>query len=120
MTKSQKPAKDNGFSRWLKQMVSPLYNVYNGIKIGIWVMKNPSIFYKDTFSMLNEILKLIMKVSYENRPYLTDIVITNKTTGVSQPIVHIWAGSGASADPILRIKELTEEIELLKYQIMAD
>ena len=67
--------------------------------------------------MLSSLLELILKVSVEDKHYMTEIVITNPDTKAKQPIVHIWAGAGINAEPHKRIKELIEENELLREQI---
>jgi len=97
-----------------------LHKIWTGIKFGFWVIKHSDIFSNNMFVMLNELLQLILKVSYEDRHYMTEIVVTNQVTKVKQPIVHIWVGAGINAEPHKRIRELIEENEAPKRQLQEN
>ena len=93
--------------------------IWSGIKIGFWVMWHNELLAENMFKMLNDLLQLILKVSFEDKHYMTEIVITNPDTKAKQPIVHIWAGAGVNAEPHKRIKELIEENEALKERLRS-
>ena len=90
--------------------------IVNSLKIGYLVFIHPEPFSGNMFEMLSNLLQLIMKVSIEDKHYMTEIVVTNPQTNAKQPIVRIWAGAGINAEPLKRIKELIEENDLLKEQ----
>lgn len=101
----------------LENFVRLPLRIWNGIKVGFWVMWHQEVFAGNMFKMLNDLLQLILKVSYEDRHYMTEIIITNPQTKAKQPIVHIWAGAGINADPLKRIQELIEENTALKEKL---
>ena len=76
-------------------------------------MRNPDPLAGNMFEMLSKILALLMKVATEDKAYMTEIIITIDDD-IKQPIVHIWAGNGASAEPFKRIKDLAEENAALR------
>ena len=94
--------------------------ILNAIKVGWWTYKNPDVFGVNVFKMLGDLLNLILKVSVEDRHYMTEIIVTNQRTGVKQPIVHIWAGAGIMAEPTKRIQELLEENAMLKERLRSN
>jgi hypothetical protein len=96
------------------------YRILNAIKVGWWTYKNPEVFGVNVFKMLGDLLNLILKVSTEDRHYMTEIIVTNQRTGVKQPIVHIWAGAGILAEPTKRIQELLEENAMLKERLRSN
>lgn len=85
----------------------------NAIKIGIWAFKNPLTIQESNFKMLSDLLCLILKVSNEDRHYMTHIAYMHPEEGEKQ-IVSIWAGAGVDADPLKRISELIQENKELK------
>jgi hypothetical protein len=97
-------------------MTKTLMRFINGVKLGVWAVKNPDPLTGNMFEMLSKILSLLMQVATEDRPYMTEIIITIDDD-IKQPIVHIWAGNGASADPFKRIKELSEENIALREMV---
>lgn len=121
MKKDTKPAKVSGFSRWLKRVViSPhIFKILNALKFGWLIYKYPYIVNAKTFEILIRLAELILKVSTENKPYGTHIGIVCPETGKEQELVSIWAGAGIGAEPLKRIKELSEENELLKLKLKA-
>ena len=114
-TKTKKIRKQFG----VEQLVRLPLRIWNGIKIGFWVMWHNEILAGNMFKMLNDLLQLILKVSFEDKHYMTEIVITNPDTKAKQPIVHLWAGAGVNAGPHKRIKELIEENEALKERLRS-
>jgi len=101
----------------MKNLTKLPSRILTGFKVGFWAMRNQEVLAENTFKMLSELLNLILKVSCEDRHYMTQIVITNHMDDSVQPIVYIWAGAGAGAAPLKRIQELVEENNLLKDKI---
>jgi hypothetical protein len=66
------------------------------------------LFGENTFISLSKLLEYILKVSIEDKPFLTHVTIGEKR------IVSLWAYPGVSKNPIDRIAELLQEIEALK------
>jgi hypothetical protein len=93
------------------------FRIWNGVKIGFWATIHQEIFAESMFKMLNELLQLLLKVSYEDKHYMTKIMIINPDTKAKQPIVYIWAGAGVDAEPHKRIEELIKENEALKERL---
>lgn len=115
--KTPKPTSDSEVG--VEKLVRLPLRIWNGIKIGFWVMWHNELLAENMFKMLNDLLQLILKVSFEDKHYMTEIVITNPDTKAKQPIVHIWAGAGVNAEPHKRIKELIEENEALKERLRS-
>lgn len=84
----------------------------------IFAYKNPSVFDKDIFKTLSDILSLILKVSIEGKPYMTKIMVKLPDIEECEEIVTIWVGSGISASPIKRIAELIDENNGLKAELL--
>lgn len=103
----------------LENFVRLPFRIWNGIKVGFWVMWHQEVLAENMFKMLNDLLQLLLKVSYEDRHYMTEIIITNPQTKAKQSIVHIWAGAGTNAEPLKRIQELIEENTALKEKLKA-
>ena len=100
--------------KWRNNKFNLLVRIWNGIKIGWWAIMNPDPLQSGMLEMLGGLLELILKVSHEDKHYMTSIVVTNPETKAKQPIVRIWVGAGATAEPMKRIRELVEEVEVLK------
>ena len=96
-----------------------VYKLISAIKFGCWAYKHNDIFNENMFKMLSDILTLLLKVSTEDKHYMTEIVVTNPQTGIAQPIVNIWAGAGINAEPLKRIQELIEENQMLKDRLRS-
>lgn len=94
-------------------------NFFTAIKFGYWAYKHPDIFNENMFKMLSDILQLLLKVSTDDKHYMTQIVVTNPDTKLPQPIVHIWAGAGINAEPLKRIQELIEENNILRDSLRS-
>lgn len=91
-----------------------VFRLINAIKFGGWAYKHNDIFNENMFKMLSDILMLLLKVSTEDKHYMTEIMVTNPQTGIAQPIVKIWAGAGINTEPLKRIQELIEENQALR------
>lgn len=80
--------------------------------------KSPDIcFSENNLKMITALYEFIMKVAVEKRPYATKIALITPDNE-SHGIVSLWAGSGASADPIDRMQELVKENQALKKDII--
>jgi len=90
--------------------------IFGGIRFGVWIVRHNELMGENMFRAMSDLLSLLLKVATEDRHYMTEIMITIDAD-VPQPIVHIWAGAGASAEPHKRIKELLEENEALRMRI---
>jgi hypothetical protein len=94
-----------------------IYRLINAIRFGYTAYKNPeSCFSEDNLKMVTGLFDFIMKVAVEKRPYMTKIAMITPDNE-SHGIVSLWAGSGASADPIDRIQELLKENKMLKNEL---
>lgn len=69
------------------------------------------------FELMSNLLNLIFKAAQENKPYMSQISYVTPDEN-KYPIISIWVGVGIGASPTKRIKELIEENELLKIQIL--
>lgn len=103
----------------LNRLVRLPKRIWYGIKIGWWAFRHPDPLGEKMFIMLSDLLQLILKVSFEDKHYMTEIVITNPDTKALQPIVYIWAGAGINAEPLKRIQELVEENRALKDRLRS-
>lgn len=83
--------------------------------VGYIDFKKPSFMTESTLKTLLDLFTFLMKVAEEKKPYMTSIMIN-----IEKPVelVSLWAGAGAGAEPIKRIKELVEEVDLLKYKLV--
>lgn len=91
-------------------------NIVNAFSVGIWAFRNPEVLRESHFKLLSNLLELILKVSNEDRHYITHIAYIHPEEGEKQ-IVSLWAGSGIGADPVKRIEELAKENALLRDQL---
>lgn len=119
MNEKQKSENADGESRQIEPIVRLPLRIWNGVKIGWWAIMNPEPLTMNMFQMLSDLLQLILKVSFEDKHYMTEIVITNHDTKAKQPIVHIWAGAGVNATPHKRIRELIKENAALKERLRS-
>jgi len=92
------------------------YHISNAFKLFFWALKNPEILDQNVFKMLSDLLAMILKVSTEDRHYVTHIASVHPEKNDKQ-IVSIWAGAGVGAEPIMRIEELREENAILRAEI---
>lgn len=76
-----------------------------------FVVKKPDIFNKTIFISMTRLFEYILKVSIENRPLSTYLLMGGER------IVSLWAYPGTSKTPIDRIAELLEENEKLKRMV---
>ena len=113
--KSSKPSR----TVVLNRLVRLPKRIWNAIKIGWWAFRHPEPLAEKMFVMLSDLLQLILKVSFEDKHYMTQVVITNPDTKALQPIVYIWAGAGINAEPLKRIQELVEENNALKDRLRS-
>lgn len=96
-------------------MKSFLLKVKMSIRMAVWSYKHPDTLNESIFIMLGQLLEFIFKVSIEQKPYMTSVLI--KCDDEKKEIVSLWAGAGIGAEPIKRIQELKEENELLKLEL---
>lgn len=95
-----------------------IVRIINSLKIAVWCFRNPQTIQASNFKMLSDLLTLILKVSSENRPYMTHIAFVHPGEG-EKNIVSIWAGASMTADPTERISELLRENRVLKDQLSS-
>jgi hypothetical protein len=82
------------------------------VRIG-W--RKPGMFTVGTFTSLNTLMELLLKVADEGKPIMTKLAVV--VANEQHDLVTVWAGKGASADPYDRIVELRKEIDELKVQL---
>ena len=92
--------------------------ITTAIKVGFWAFKNPQTLNEFNFKMLSSLLGLILKVSHEQRPMMTQIAYIHPEEG-EKAIVSIWAGAGIDSSPTKRITELLEENSKLKLLLSS-
>ncbi len=97
-------------------VVRSFYRIKNAIKIGWWAFKNPQSLQENNFKMLSGLLEMILKVSHERRPLISNIAMVYPD-GEQEEIVTIWAGAGMGEDPTKRIAELLSENAMLKAEL---
>jgi hypothetical protein len=101
-----------GYEEMLK---SRIYCIINAVRIGFAALKHPDVFASKNISLLVALWEYILKVVHEGKPYVTNVVLVEISTGESRSIVSVWAGAGEGASVIERCRELSQEnIELRK------
>lgn len=85
--------------------------------VAIYMWKHPHPLNESIFQLMSQIMEFILKVAKEEKPYMCNFGII-QTDKKEHAIVSLWAGAGIGADPLLRIKELLDENQQLKSEIM--
>lgn len=109
---------DGKTMRVFRKITMFISRILCAIRFFFWIIFHNELVGENMFRVLNDILALLLRVATEDRHYMTKMMITIDRD-VAQPIVYIWAGAGASADPYKRIQELVEENDALKQQIKS-
>jgi len=96
----------------MKKLRSRIRAMWLLVRIG-W--RKPGMFTVGTFTSLNTLMELLLKVADEGKPIMTKLAVV--VANEQHDLVTVWAGKGASADPYDRIVELRKEIDELKVQL---
>jgi hypothetical protein len=91
--------------------------IWNALKLFVWAFKHHNVLQEHNFKCMSDLFMMILKVSEEDRPYVTHLAFVHHPSGEHLPVASIWIGAGEGAEPIKRIQELVTEKELLKAEL---
>ena len=80
-------------------------------RLFLFCIRNQNLFAESMFANMSSLLEYIMKVAIEDKPFSTEIFLDGNK------IVSLWAYPGVSKNPVDRISELLQEIEMLKSKL---
>lgn len=95
-------------------MSTLIFRIVRGFQMGWMAFKQPLLFDKSNFTAMGKVFEIILKVGQERKPMMVHVAYMHPSNQEESDVVSIWAGSGVGANPIDRIKELSEENMKLK------